>query len=300
MNKEKLITIRNKVLKILKHNNVVLRNISRLVESQKNKVNINAWIDTASTHNNMGDYLSIVIVSEILKNYCVDINKTVSKTKHLYGVGSVLLGYQDATVWGSGFGYDISKYSFFKVEAFFHRLLHKTDIRAVRGPITKKILEDMGLPCPAVFGDPAILLPRFFQPNTTKRKPYVVVPHYSVYDSYKGKWPVVSTFSNDWKSVVSSICEAEVVISSSLHGIIIAEAYGIPAIMLADTPSEDITKYRDWYYSTGRSTFATVKSVEEALDIISAGLAPPPLEKIGSLAEGLLSAFPLDLWEVNI
>lgn len=54
-------------------------------------------------------------------------------------------------------------------------------------------------------------------------------------------------------------------ISSSLYGIIIAESHGVTAVMLKDTPCDDITKYKDWYYSTGRKSFPVVKDIDEAL-----------------------------------
>ena len=81
-------------------------------------------------------------------------------------------------------------------------------------------------------------------------------------------------------------------ISSSLHGIILAEAYGIPAIMLSMTPDKDITKYKDWYYSTGRYNVRIVHSIRE-------GLATDPMElpDLSSLRKGLLNSFPYDLWE---
>ncbi len=301
MSKDSLRILSNKIAKIIRKNNVVLRDHPTLIRSEKNKVNINAWINLEKTHNNVGDYLSLVIVQEILKEKNINIGKTVSKTKHLYGVGSVLLGYQDATIWGSGFVYDVSKYRSFKLEAILHKVLHKTDIRAVRGPETKRILEKMGLNCPETYGDPAILLPRFYSPDIAEKKPFVVVPHYTKYDRYKGLWPTASTFVREWKQAVDAICQAEFVISSSLHGIIIAEAYGIPAVMLKDTPSTDITKYKDWYEATGRKELPIVSSVEEALEKYESGkVLPPPLKIIETLAEGLMSAFPYDLWEVDL
>lgn len=69
----------------------------------------------------------------------------------------------------------------------------------------------------------------------------------------------------DYRKFIDRIVNAELVISASLHGIILAEAYGIPAIMLNDTPSEDITKYKDWYFSTGRKKFPIADCVEDAL-----------------------------------
>lgn len=35
--------------------------------------------------------------------------------------------------------------------------------------------------------------------------------------------------------------------------------------MLKYTPCDDITKYKDWYYSTGRKLFPVAKDIDEAL-----------------------------------
>lgn len=78
-----------------------------------------------------------------------------------------------------------------------------------------------------------------------------------------------------------------------MHGIILAESYGIPAIMLSDTPSNDITKYKDWYYSTGREKFPIAYSVEETLHMKPSILDVNVLKK---LQNGLIDTFPIDMW----
>ena len=64
---------------------------------------------------------------------------------------------------------------------------------------------------------------------------------------------------------IRAILDSELVISTSLHGLVLADAYGIPARMLRITENEPLFKYQDYYEGTGRSTFAFATSVEEAL-----------------------------------
>lgn len=279
--------------RFLLKNKVVLRDGHSLALSEKNKVNLNAWIVPDRINNNIGDYLSEIIVDEMVRFYGKDRNKVVSNTKHLYAIGSILMGWQDATVWGGGFGYNYSPSRYFAIYSFLHRHYHKTDIRAVRGPETYKILKKMGIECPQVYGDPAVLLPLFYEKKLSQKLEYLVIPHYSKDEKYHGK-NVLHTFTTDYKKFVDKLCEAQLVVSSSLHGIILAESYGIPAIMLGDTPSDDITKYKDWYYSTGRDKFPIANSVEEALV-----LRPRILERkvITEMQERLINTFPIDLWE---
>ena len=59
--------------------------------------------------------------------------------------------------------------------------------------------------------------------------------------------------------------KSRLVISSSLHGLIVAEAFGIPARLLKMTMIEKLLKYQDYYESTGRPHFQYATSVQEAL-----------------------------------
>ena len=50
---------------------------------------------------NLGDELSSIIVNFLCNRRGVDVGKDISKTRHLYAVGSILLmGHQNATIWG--------------------------------------------------------------------------------------------------------------------------------------------------------------------------------------------------------
>lgn len=283
----------NSLNKFLLGNRVVSTNSEILFRSKKNKVNLNAWIVPNSDYQNVGDFFSKIILENMCTKYGLDINQDVKKTKHLYAIGSILMGYQDMTVWGSGFGYDIMLRPFFPLYKFSHKIRHKVDIRAVRGPETRRILMKMGYCCPEVYGDPAILLPLFYPKVSEKRFDYTLIPHYSKNEKYKDNENFLDSFNKDWKLYIERIVASKLVISSSLHGIILAEAYGVPAIMLKDTPCDDITKYKDWYYSTGRVLFPVANSVEEALK-----LQPSLLERntIQKMQEGLIETFPTDLW----
>ena len=67
-----------------------------------------------------------------------------------------------------------------------------------------------------------------------------------------------------WYEVIEKILDSKFVISSSLHGIIIAEAFGIPARLLKITDKEPLFKYADYYYGTGRFDFQAATSVAQA------------------------------------
>jgi pyruvyltransferase len=79
------------------------------------------------------------------------------------------------------------------------------------------------------------------------------------------------------------------VISSSLHGVIIAESYGIPARLLRVTEKNHLFKYQDYYLGTGRPHFQYATSVEEALRM---GGEPPFVCDLQKLYE----TFPFEFW----
>ena len=93
----------------------------------------------------------------------------------------------------------------------------------------------------------------------------------------------------NWRRFISRILTADLVISSSLHGIIVAEAFGIPSRLLRLTSAEPMLKYQDYYSGTGRNKFSYAHSIEDAQRM--GGEELPQFD-----ADGLLRAFPIDLW----
>ena len=139
----------DRVYEMLKKNAVCGRD-GGVVPSVKDSVNLNGWFNFEHETNNIGDLLGPVVVEECKKYYGIHGNKCKG-TKHLYTVGSVLMGWQDATYWGSGFLRDVTTSNAFPIYAALHKVWHKTDIRAVRGPRSKAILEKMTIQCPDTF-----------------------------------------------------------------------------------------------------------------------------------------------------
>lgn len=276
-----------KTKKILIHllypfrNNFLLFNISNM--AIENTVNLNYWDES----NNLGDTLAPIIVEYMLSLKGLTSDKRIDSKKHLYAVGSVLTaGIQDATVWGSGV---------LNSKITYRLNNRKLDIRAVRGPFTKAVLEDYGYDVPEVYGDPAILMPEIYRPTNCKKKyKYGIVLHKDYLieiAQLKGKdIKVLDIKTDDYKKFVDEMMEVSLVISSSLHGIILAESYGIPAILLK--PQVDSFKYYDYYFGTGRYTFPIAKNIKEAMQMMPVEV--PNLKK--NITE-IKKAFPYDLYE---
>jgi pyruvyltransferase len=249
---------------------------------RKSRVNLYYW--RPSVGDNVGDLLSLVLVRAIVESMGLDFEKRTSGTRRLLAIGSILeQAVEDATVWGSGLRHSILCPQGMAL-----------DLRAVRGPLTREALTRGGYDCPEVFGDPAVLFPRFYRPSPAQARPFLVVPHFSREQDLLEAWPhhTISTRTSDWRGFVDAIASAELVISGSLHGIILAEAYGVPAIWLASAMDRDAFKYEDYYQGTGRRRYDVALTVEQALTL--GGQAPPALD---ACQEALLKAFPRDLWE---
>jgi len=236
---------------------------------------------------NVGDHLSKVIVEAMLALRDEDLLHKREQTRRLFAIGSVLHNARDGeTVWGSGINA--------KIPDAQHRF-RRLDVRAVRGPLTRKWLMDRGIPVPEVYGDPALLMPEFYSRDligASAKTPFVVIPHFNEspakYDAYRDRLllPNIKPLA-----FVRALLGAERVVSSSLHGVILAEAYGIPATYLDSGNGENRFKYDDYYAGTGRTSWHSGRTVEECLDL--GGNGPFDLRNI---QVALREAFPYDLW----
>ena len=272
---------------VILRNHIILSELSR--KTTPHRVNLHYWERTGNQ--NFGDYISLPIVEYMCKLNGISLDLTTKSTKHLYAVGSIInFGYQDATIWGSGL--ISTEPSDLKWKSNFYR---KLDIRCVRGPETKRRLAENGYDVSQTkLGDPAILLPMIYAPTKEKElRPYGVIHHYLVNSEDNSNYNI-PILTDDWRTVIDQIVNCQLIISSSLHGIIVAETYGIPAILLKEGPCEDMHKYLDYYYSTGRNAIPIADSVETALT-----MPIPEIPDFSTLRQELIDSFPVDLWKDN-
>ncbi len=237
---------------------------------------------------NFGDYLSLKLVERIVgEEVRVYKKKMFGYEKKLLAIGSILIfSNQNDVVWGTGTNgkrMDKKDYNFTEL-----------DVRAIRGPLSRQFLmETFGINCPEIYGDPALLVPYFFPEFKKKKYPehdFIVIPHYSEEKLFpKNEFMKIVYPTDELFTIIEQITNSAFVISSSLHGIILAEAFGIPARYLRVTDNEPMLKYIDYYLGTNRPDFKFATSVEEALQM---GGEPPfdcDLEK-------LYNAFPFEYW----
>lgn len=138
--------------------------------------------------------------------------------------------------------------------------------------------ENRGIDCPSVFGDPALLLPRFYTPKRMeKRYKLGVIPHVIDWDydvmrkirKERNDILVIDLAHYDkWTDVIDQICSCEAIASSSLHGLIVSDAYNVPNcwITLSGKISGGLFKYFDYFSSVGREE-AGPEKVEHMSDL---------------------------------
>lgn len=232
---------------------------------------------------NFGDHLSRVVVSRILGERGLTLDDEVARSARLLAIGSILHFAQDGdVVWGSGVNGKVPDECFTAAQL---------DVRAVRGPLTAEFLRRRGHRVPPVYGDPGLLVSLLFADRfvPAPERSHVFVPNLHDIPLVADDPQAVSPLRG-WNRVISDILRARLVLASSLHGLVVAESFGIPARYVRLSDTEGLFKYQDYYAGTGREHFEYAKSVEEGLEM--GGMPPPSFDP-----QALLAAFPWELWQ---
>jgi pyruvyltransferase len=253
--------------------------------------------------NNWGDDINVFLLKYISKTplFYAPLWTNWADNHIVYSaIGSIIqwIHNPNTIVWGSGFIDDVS----------IPEVLPKK-ILAVRGPLTRARLLEMGVECPAVYGDPALLLPYYYRPKVQKKYKLGIIPHVSNYykhvlDKYKENKDVsvIKLFDyRNWKEVVDAILECDFIASSSLHGIIAAESYGVPNIWVEfEEPIAGKTsnryKFHDYFLSQGYDVespyvISEKTTIEDVLSLIE---GYDPLRRNYSIAP-LVNVCPFEL-----
>ena len=184
-----------------------------------------------ATKPNFGDLIGPWLVEMMTGRKAINVKD--DKTKGgVATVGSILqsLNRPGLDVWGSGVLYRLSADKVQRLTRRKPRAIH-----ALRGWHTySEVKKKLGWKAPRIFGDPALLLPRYHTiRKTDKAGSPVVVPHYSHKKYFKGFEGIhVVDVQQDAPTVVNEIGSASCCVSTSLHGVIVAHSYGVPWVWL--------------------------------------------------------------------
>lgn len=226
-----------------------------------------SWAREGAVAANWGDKLNPVLAAHLSGRPVVHVDDLALRRGHRVHamIGSSLA--QDLrwgrTIWGTGF---LDRTTPLRVGG-------RPVIHAVRGHLSRQRLLALGLDCPPVVGDPALLMARLHQPAPALQRFRIgVVPHFRDADL-----PVVARdalpddhllidITGDIATTADAIAACDFIVSSSLHGLICAQAYGIPAawIRLSDRLLGDGFKFHDYLSSIGLSVDGPVPVASSA------------------------------------
>lgn len=221
---------------------------------------------------NIGDLLNVDIIEFYSKKRVINVPPFFI-FKHYLVVGSILQNMnKKSIVIGSGLIHD-SK---------INKMKQVGDIRAVRGYLTKKCVEDLvGRKLDVPLGDPALLFPKIYNPKVDVVHEFGLVLHYvdenhairDVVRSMGGK--IISVRQNP-KEFLNEMKTCKKILASSMHGLILSDVYGIPnkRLILGDKIYGGDFKFKDYYSTTDNPNEAGCivnesVSMQEIIELLS-------------------------------
>lgn len=216
-----------------------------------------------SRENNFGDRFN----KDLLKYFNVNlIYRNSYKNSDMALTGSILQAYKrDFTgyIMGSGF-----------LKEQFNRTGNSWNIRIIRGPLSAA---QCNAGTDVVYADPGILASRIYPSEKEKKFNLGIIPHYKDHVYVKHL-----DFGNDVKCinvrnsparVAREIGQCSHIASSSLHGLIFADAFQIPNIHIkfGDRVLGGDHKFKDYYFGMGSEpSYITYSDSCKTSEIISA------------------------------
>jgi pyruvyltransferase len=218
------------------------------------------------------------------------LNKSMRlKYKAIFELRRSVFRRRKPIVWGAGL-----------IKAFPHKKLDFLDFRAVRGTLTSDTLSCGEVP----LGDPGLLVSEYFQER--EKKHFVgIVPHFLDKDApeltelLEGvPHAKLISVEDDPVKILRDISECEVVLSSSLHGLIVADAFGMPnfRLKLGDRLKGGDFKFNDYCTAIHRPDISPI-SMEKAFSLESGEWGDFGYQaNIAGICEDLKQAFPRELF----
>lgn len=163
--------------------------------------------------------------------------------------GSILhqFRFNKLQIWGTGIISNTATIKFWNASVY-----------AVRGPLTRQKLIENGIECPKIYGDPTFLLPQIYEADVEKNYELGLIPHYKdkkekTIGRLNAEGVRIIDIFSDETEFIDEVNRCKCILSSSLHGLIIADAYGLKSkwIKLSDNLYGDDFKFKDYYYSIG-------------------------------------------------
>lgn len=221
-----------------------------------NKIKMYWWNDEP----NFGDALNPLLLEKVFK---LKVEWSGLSTARLVGAGSCLQWVAKAVkekphemlIWGTGYIFDQEPY----VDS--SQVKHLA-VRGVKSRMYGRLRDD------TLMGDPGLLAPLFFEKPIHKKYRVGIVPHLwnicdKELDDIKSDHPEVKIIDvrEDALKVIMQIAECDFIFSSSLHGLVIADSFGIPNqwVTFKEIPFGGSWKFLDYYLVFSIKTPAAIE-----------------------------------------
>ena len=270
----------------------------------------------STKHINLGDAINPFLLRKL---FGIDLKLVKYRNAELFPIGSILGKITSsrgnlwrrikgrfqtpATIWTSGFltppdSNDV--------------VCRKLQICALRGKKSQECLEKLlGKKIDVPLGDGGLLMPQLLKERPDKTIPLGIVPNYKEIDSSQikqllEKFPQAELISPEifgsenieerLLEIIRKIASCEAVLSSSLHGIIVADGFGIPCRHLLGADIDGgLFKFEDY-----RSAFGLKNEPVMLNDLLSGAVSLPELfrhaqlspDHVAEVAARISSAFP--------
>jgi len=171
---------------------------------------------------------------------------------HFITIGSII-NYSNikSIIWGTGI-----------MNSNLKDKIEYDKICCVRGPRTRSALAEHDIFTHERYGDPALLTSLLYQPIIHKKYRVGIIPHQidhtditsifppELYSNIKVISLTVNKNDKSIENVIDDIISCEIILSSSLHGIILANSYNIPVIRFKHNQlAGDDIKFIDYFES---------------------------------------------------
>lgn len=204
---------------------------------------------------NLGDELNYYLLKELTGKFIVGYYDIPHMCKYLdlLFIGSLVEDFTtpNTIIWGSG-----------AIAGGEKKICHRPKkVLAVRGKLTRQYLLNNGVDCPEVYGDPALLTPFIYRPQIKKKYEIGIIPHVDdlQHQAVKhleelGVHLIRLDEYKHWHDVIDEICMCRMIVSSSLHGLILSDAYGVPNVWATLTGNllGGTFKFRDYFSAVDR------------------------------------------------
>lgn len=204
------------------------------------------WSPKSNMYHNAGDYFNKILINKLYHCVCEPVN--IQTNIDIAFCGSILTNKNikfARSIVGCGFQNDYAPTN-----------KDATAYYAVRGRFTKSRLKVHGvnIGSDVKFVDPGLMVSKIYDFGNVKKKYKIgIIPHYvdedKIINKYGNEYKIISMKTTDVQKICREISECEMILSSSLHGIIFSHSMGVPAyhIELSKLQQGDNFKFKDYY-----------------------------------------------------